>query len=76
MDKLSEKEVNSVIDALERPYSLTTIMLKYGLMESCFENPSEYFYKSYKNDFDLLEPDAQKFFEVICKELIEKENRK
>lgn len=76
MNKLSEKEVNSVIDALKRPYSIETIAVKYAVMELYLENPSEYFYKSYKNNFDLLELDAQKFFKDVCKELIEKEELK
>lgn len=76
MNKLSEEDVNCIIDALKRPYSIETIAVKYAVMELYLENPSEYFYKSYKDDFDLLEPDAQNFFDDVCKELIEKENRK
>lgn len=76
MNKLSEEDVNCIIDALKRPYSIETIAVKYALMELYLENPSEYFYKSYKDAFDLLEPDAQNFFDDVCKELIEKENRK
>ena len=75
MNKLSEEDVNCIIDALKRPYSIETIAVQYALMESCFENPSEYFYKSYKNHFDLFEPEAKKFFKDVCKELIEKEER-
>lgn len=37
MNKLSEKDVNLIIDSLERPYSLETIMFKYALFELCFE---------------------------------------
>ena len=33
------------------------------------------FFLKYKNDFDLLEPEAKKFFKDVCKELIEKEER-
>nr|DAP58681.1 MAG TPA: hypothetical protein [Caudoviricetes sp.] len=76
MNKLSEEDVNSCIDALQRPYSIETIAVKYAVMELYLENPSEYFYKSYKNDFDLLEPDAQNFFDDVCKELIEREELK
>ncbi|HAU88330.1 MAG TPA: hypothetical protein DCW90_23505 [Lachnospiraceae bacterium] len=74
MNKLSEEDLSCIIDALERPYSIETIAVQYALMELCFENPSEYFYKSYKNHFDLFEPEAQNFFDSVCKELIEKEN--
>ena len=74
MNKLSEKDANLIIDALERPYSLETIMFKYALLELCCENPSEYFYKTDKKYFNLLEPEAQNFFNTVCKELIEKEN--
>ena len=76
MNKLSEEDVNCIIDALKRPYSIETIAVKYAVMELYLENPSEYFYKSYNDDFDLLEPKAQNFFDDVCKELIEKENRK
>ena len=76
MNKLSEEDVNCIIDALKRPYSIETIAVKYAVMELYLENPSEYFYKSYKNDFDLLEPEAKKFFKDVCKELIEKEELK
>ena len=76
MNKLSEEDVNSCIDALQRPYSIETIAVKYAVMELFLENPSEYFYKSHKNHFDLFEPEAKKFFKDVCKELIKKENQK
>lgn len=76
MNKLSEEDVNCIIDALKRPYSIETIAVKYAVMELYLENPSEYFYKSYKNHFDLFEPEAQKFFNTVCKELIKKESQK
>ena len=67
MNKLSEEDVNCIIDAFGRPYSIETIAVQYAMMESCFENPSEYFYKSYKNHFNLLEPEARMFLTVFAK---------
>ena len=73
MMKEQKKCVEYTKQELLRPYSYRTIKREFNSLKT--QHYCDYlnrFYEEYKEK--QLEPEAQNFFNTVCKELIEKEN--